>query len=397
MRRYSDNKYRSSQPRLNVVSRVQEKEFDSVMRNIEDLENRSRCIVKRSKQLSESSVAVGKAEYKILHNLMELAEDSNLQRKLACWSESLQAKDKARQDFGNILQRCMIEPMKKYNTSFPGVASASKKREQLIQEVLRQQAKVDKYEGRERTGTNLVRLQEARKALSTAKEEYEAHRKLMLADVPAFYAERVRFMEPCLQAVIQAEWGQHVQVLEANKATGAHFLQDVDLILSGSTYEEHLNAKLNEIKQLSIVMEDEREMSEIWKMDDGSMTSPFADASDLYWEDTKIKALKNTILNDLEKCRQIQQFWYRTVLRLIEMLAFFVIRRYDSKGRKNATNDQFHWCPLYLVLFIYFFNFLFQSAFKSMHVHKKKINKALIFFYTNFYLNIFEVNQLAGV
>ncbi len=46
----------------------------------------------------------------------------------------------------------------RFSTIFPAVQSSAKRREQSLQEYSKCQAKVDKYQERERTGPNIVKL-----------------------------------------------------------------------------------------------------------------------------------------------------------------------------------------------------------------------------------------------
>lgn len=50
------------------------------------------------------------------------------------------------------MRRCLVDPMKRYQSTFPDVQAAVKKRDQLVQEHLRMVQKVAKLETKEATG-----------------------------------------------------------------------------------------------------------------------------------------------------------------------------------------------------------------------------------------------------
>jgi BAR domain len=57
----------------------------------------------------------------------------------------------------------------------------------------------------EKTGTNVAKTSEAKKAFIASKDRFDKTNKLLLLELPQFYEKRVDYFQPCLQALIRAQ------------------------------------------------------------------------------------------------------------------------------------------------------------------------------------------------
>lgn len=151
------------------------------------------------------------------------------------------------------VRRCLVDPMKRYQSTFPDVQAAVKKRDQLVQEHLRMVQKVAKLETKEATGTppyftqignfelifiwlcttvnrslsktttrvklycnrkqtgfifignNIAKLAESRRQVETLANELEVQNSLLRSELPAIYEHRVDYIQPCLHALIHSQ------------------------------------------------------------------------------------------------------------------------------------------------------------------------------------------------
>ena len=77
--------------------------------------------------------------------------------------------------FKTSSQQSVVEPMKNLNSIFPQVYQAIRRRETALRELLKQQEKLDKLQDRERTGPNLVRINELQLTVSQVSSIYLLH------------------------------------------------------------------------------------------------------------------------------------------------------------------------------------------------------------------------------
>ena len=57
----------------------------------------------------------------------------------------------------------------------------------------------------ERTGSNIVKTDQAKRSFQMSKEDFDRQNRLLLLEMPQFYAKRVDYFQPCLQALIRSQ------------------------------------------------------------------------------------------------------------------------------------------------------------------------------------------------
>ncbi|GAA6106740.1 bridging integrator 3 [Tachysurus ichikawai] len=140
-----------------------------------------------------------------------------------------------------------------YSSVFPSLNMAVKRREQALQDYKRLQAKVEKYEEKEKTGPMMVKLHQAKEELRPVREDFEAKNKQLLEEMPKFYNSRIDYFQPSFEALIRA---QVIYFTEMHKI----FSDLTDQIdqggLTDQEREQQNESKLNELRALSIVADD---------------------------------------------------------------------------------------------------------------------------------------------
>ncbi|KAK2093814.1 Bridging integrator 3 [Saguinus oedipus] len=93
----------------------------------------------------------------------------------------------------------------RFGSVFPSLNMAVKRREQALQDYRRLQAKVEKYEEKEKTGPVLAKLHQAREELRPVREDFEAKNRQLLEEMPRFYGSRLDYFQPSFESLIRAQ------------------------------------------------------------------------------------------------------------------------------------------------------------------------------------------------
>ncbi|KAM8918906.1 bridging integrator 3 isoform 3-T4 [Lycaon pictus] len=140
-----------------------------------------------------------------------------------------------------------------FGSVFPSLNMAVKRREQALQDYRRLQAKVEKYEEKEKTGPVLAKLHQAREELRPVREDFEAKNKQLLDEMPRFYNSRLDYFQPSFESLIRAQVGYYS---EMQKIFG-DLTQQLDQPGHPDELRERENeARLSELRALSIVADD---------------------------------------------------------------------------------------------------------------------------------------------
>ena len=99
----------------------------------------------------------------------------------------------------------VIEPMKKLNLIFPNVYSAIKRREQAYNELEKHQNKLQKLQERERTGGNLVKINQQQNNVTNARIQFQKEHLLLMEELPKLYDSRINYIYPCIQQLIKSQ------------------------------------------------------------------------------------------------------------------------------------------------------------------------------------------------
>lgn len=251
-----------------AISKTTEREFEREARKMEQLDEDIKKIHKDAKKCIDCQTAQVKMENKIVHNLYNssLARENEKLRYISDqWLQCVQQLDAMSQEMNASSQKAVVEPMKKFSTIFPSLQQQIKKREQLLQELNKCQAKVDKYMEREHTGPNKVKLGMSKKALDSAKAEFDAQNKTLMTDMPKLYSGRIDYFEPSFQALIKSQLKYYTDAHKIYTALSERVTspeQQVDICNPFVDEEEQeelkttkLQQKLAEIRALSITVD----------------------------------------------------------------------------------------------------------------------------------------------
>ncbi|GFO25779.1 Bridging integrator 3-like [Plakobranchus ocellatus] len=243
----------SSAPKKTVLSRATQREFEKEVKRLDELEELTRRLYKDGKRLTEANNAVAKSERKLSQELLSTAlyqMEEKLKWQIDEWDASMTKMEMHMIDRNVKLHRTVLEPLKKYVSIFPYAQVAVKKRDQCLQEFQKCQDKVSKYQERDRTGQNTVKLEMAKKALNTAQTDFTTQNDALMTDIPKMIDSRTDYFQPSLEAHIKSEvkftteavkvYGELSNLMNGHKQQSRH------------DYASLIQQALTELKALSI-------------------------------------------------------------------------------------------------------------------------------------------------
>nr|XP_044987157.1 bridging integrator 3 isoform X3 [Jaculus jaculus] len=206
--------------------------------------------------LAGVQAAMSKSAVKISLDLLSnplCEQDQDFLNMVTALDTAMKRMDAFNQEKVNQIQKTVIEPLKKFGSVFPSLNMAVKRREQALQDYRRLQAKVEKYEEKEKTGPVLAKLYQAREELRPVREDFEAKNKQLLDEMPRFYGSRLDYFQPSFESLIRA---QVVYYSEMHKIFGDLTQQLDQPGYSDEQRERENEARLSELRALSIVADD---------------------------------------------------------------------------------------------------------------------------------------------
>lgn len=245
--------FKLSTPKRNTTLRNEERLFEKEAKKLEELEETCRKLYKDAKKCSDSAAALCKCERRITQDLLASSlcqSEEQLLRHVEEWDSSNVKLDLHLQEMNSNIQKTMIEPVKKFNSIFPSLHTAKKKREQSLEEYEKWEAKVKKYQERDRTGNNIVKLHQSQKSLQPAKEEFYEQHYVLMEDMPKLYDCRIDYFQPCLEALIKSQVTYNSEAYKIYSELAGQLIQEN---LTAENYAGLIQQKLQDIKGLSIV------------------------------------------------------------------------------------------------------------------------------------------------
>ena len=214
---------------------------------------------------------------------LTMANEEDFTEKFKVWRDILQLHNKSCESLKQSCQSKVIEPIKKLNMLFPNVYSAIKRREHAYKEFLSQQNRLNRAQEKERTGPNLVRIEEYKQSANAAKQQFLKEHLFLMEELPKLYNSRLEYIKPCVHSLLESQSNFYEtyasfydKILSSNKnntatTTGYNsslLNRSFSLPKSGSDalasnrfantdeLDNEINEYLSQIKELSIVAGD---------------------------------------------------------------------------------------------------------------------------------------------
>ncbi|PSN36333.1 Bridging integrator 3 [Blattella germanica] len=240
-----------------VLDKTEERNLEIIFQKLQNLEETTKRLQKDMKKYLDSVSNVAKTEQKITSNLSTsaLSHQNEEFRKLTedYHSVTSQLSSSAR-ELSTVNQQTFQEPLKKFAGIFSNIDSAFHRREQLVQEWRNLAGKVRKLKERERTASNVLKLEREEKALNLAANELLTYHTYLLTELTQLFEKRSDFFRPTLQALIRSQleyYGNTTRLF-------THLVPNVNESSPSSAYldpefDSRISSKLDNIRALSIV------------------------------------------------------------------------------------------------------------------------------------------------
>lgn len=247
------NRTSSSLPKKNVLSHKAHRDFDREVKRLDELEEIARRLHKDCRKMTDTNNVLAKTERKLTQDLLptQLCQNEvDFLSQMTDWDAALEKLEKDMADMNGNLHHTVLEPLKKFVSMFSYAREAIKKRDQSLQEFQKCQDRLTKYEERERTGQNLVKLSASKKTLATAQNEFIQQNSGISEDIPKMIDNRTDYFQPSLEALIKL---QVQYTTEAVKTYG-----DLSNTLNGQKeahkldYKSQIQQGLTQLRALAI-------------------------------------------------------------------------------------------------------------------------------------------------
>ncbi|XP_067000542.2 bridging integrator 3 [Anabrus simplex] len=244
-----------------VIDRNVDQQLEVIYHRLQYLEETTRKLQKNMKKYLDHLSNACKAEQKITTDLSssQLCYQNEEFRKIVENYHTIAAKGNENvKEVSLVCQQAFQDPLKKYGSFFSGIDMVFHRREQLVQEWRNISGKVRKMEERERTASNLVKLDRERKALEVVSQELISYHNSLISELNQFLSKRVDYFDPIFLILVRSlvDYYGDMTRLFTHLITLPSPPQDASpssACIPEEEYQQKIQAKLAKIRALSIV------------------------------------------------------------------------------------------------------------------------------------------------
>lgn len=206
---------------MGLVPRSLQLDFEKEKKRVEQFESVNKKFYKDVKAYIEKLDELLKSENKLIANLSKIVESNDASslavmnnnssadqidtERLKSINELLNEHTRHCDHFKQTCQSSVIDPMKNLSLIFPQFSQAVNKREQSLKELSRLQKQLEKVQEKERTGPNLVKVNELKQSVQIANAQFHKENSVLMDELPKFYASRVDYIRPCVNCLIKSQ------------------------------------------------------------------------------------------------------------------------------------------------------------------------------------------------
>ncbi|KAK2717364.1 bridging integrator 3 homolog [Artemia franciscana] len=150
-------------------------------------------------------------------------------------------------DLSRINSKCAIEPMKRFRKEFSNLQQEYIKRNQLLKKCQETKAEIDKLSKKDRTGSNYVKLEQAKKNYQIQQNAFLTCNTRLLRESKQLYDLRAEYFNPSLMAILEGQIDFCGESLRAYKE-----LPLPNKPMSDIDFNSDATVSLNAIKKLAI-------------------------------------------------------------------------------------------------------------------------------------------------
>lgn len=176
-------------------------EFDSA-------ENVAKSLHQSAKKLLDQILCIGKFELNLTDELTSsdvFINDDFMRIVVEEWNSMAFVNNSVGEEYVISLQKTLIGPIKQLRQAFNELRAQIRLHDAVQLDVIKFQRKVASYGDKEKTGANLVKLEESKQALAASQREYAKQTQQLVNDLSKFITGSVEMLRPLLEGFIAAE------------------------------------------------------------------------------------------------------------------------------------------------------------------------------------------------
>lgn len=198
----------NQRPELDSMTQNANETLEKLINEFDSAENVTKSLHLAAKKLPDHILCTGKFETKLTDELAGanlFTEDEFMHNVIEEWHSFAFLSNTIGDEYVITLQKTLIEPLKQLKQAFAELRAAIRLHDTIQFDVIKYQRKVAHYSDKEKTGTNLVKLEESKQSLAASQKEFARRTQLLVNDLSKFLAGSVEMLQPLLEGFIAAE------------------------------------------------------------------------------------------------------------------------------------------------------------------------------------------------
>jgi hypothetical protein len=200
---------RRNQIEVDQVCQLEKDQLDKLIIELESVENVAKSVHQSVKNLTKQMLCTGKVECTLTSDLLNQAkifgDDDAMNNLLEECNSFAQTNNASGKEFITSLKKAVLVPLELLRRAMNEVRAELRIYNSLEMQVTKLQRKVTAHSDKERTGPNLVKLQEMKLALAVRRNEFTKLTQQMLVKLSKLLSASVELLNSCIKGFIAAE------------------------------------------------------------------------------------------------------------------------------------------------------------------------------------------------
>lgn len=183
-------------------------QLEKLVAEFDSCENVTKSLQQSAKKLLDQILCMGKFELNLTDELSSsniFVNDDFMRIVIEEWHSMAFVNNTVGDEYVISLQKTLVEPLKQLKQAFAELRAQIRLHEAIQLDVIKFQRKVSSYGDKEKTGSNLVKLQENKQALAASQKEYSRQTQQLVNDLTKFMSGSIEMLRPLLEGFIAAE------------------------------------------------------------------------------------------------------------------------------------------------------------------------------------------------
>lgn len=191
------------------MCQLEKDQLDNMIEELESVENLAKSTHQSARNLAKQTLGVSKIELTMANNISNhikiFTNDDMMCNLLEECNSYAHMSNSCNKEFAMSLKRALMEPLELLKRAMNEVRAEMRVYNSLELEVIKLQRKIAAHSDKERTGPNLVKLQEMKLALAVRKNEFTKLTQQLVAKLSKFLTSTKELLNSCIKGFIAAE------------------------------------------------------------------------------------------------------------------------------------------------------------------------------------------------